>query len=652
MRSQHPSMAGTFVFLFAASLAGCVSQAARRQGIEGTSLLRLGIATRLEMKHERTDRRAEKPQRQRLLTAGLDVDADVSVYDSRLLHATIAGTIAQSHAKARGPQDGTDTASVPRYYVRADAFRNRTVSGHVLAERDDDRTFSRARFIRSSIERQEAGVVARTPEYRGYVTVRQSTTDVRGIDSDGDRSLDGRFLSLGGEVSDGNSRTTVDMDVTDLDEDPISANSTGRDDRTRRIDIANTFRTNADEGWPDFRFMTTAQFWNQRTIDDRQKRERYSEDVQIDLSDDFSSRTNAEYRTFSNGFDTQNKSVLQEFRYSLFDSLVSTVGGFRNRDEFDDGQTDRYGMNATLDYRKDVAFGELRAGFSMARQRQEDDFAASTRAVFGEGIVLRTGRTTFLDQPNVLESTVVVRDATGTITYVENVDYELRSSGIRTEIRRVITGLIPDGTLVRVDYEYESSGDLKFETRTRTARFGVRILDTLNLYTRKTRRRQRELQGDGTNQLEDSDTTIYGAEFDWRDFRITGERELHRADFSPFKERRGSASYDFDIGKSTRVGLFTRHSRTEFDEGDDLRVRSYGGTLTYMPTRDLRIEGQPVWQEERGRGSDLDILDVRVRATYSIGKVDVELLVDHREQSRDTSRESDTRIILSVIREW
>ncbi len=647
MSSQHPWVAGASAIVVAAALTGCVSQAARRQGIQGTSLLRLGLATRLEIQHERTDRRREEPQRQRLLTAGVDVDADLSIYDSRLLEATIAGTIAQSWATARGPQSGSDTASVPRYNVKATVFRNRTVSGHVLAQRDDDRSFSRARFIRTSIEQQEVGVVARTPRYRGYLTVRQSKSELRGIDASGDREIDGRYLSAGGSHAEGGSRTTIDLDLTDRKEEPI-----GRDDQTQRIDFTNVFRTEAAEGDPKLRFVTNAQFWELDTSVDNQKRERLAEDIRIDFTDDFASRTNVEYRSFSNSFDTESRTVRQELRHSLYDSLVSTISGFKSRDDFDDGQTDRYGGELSLDYRKDVPFGQIRAGFVLARERQEDDFASNSRPVFGERLALQTGRTSLLAQPNVSSSTVVVRDPTGFITYVENVDYDLRIRDERTEIRRIATGLIPDGGVVRVDYEYAASGDLEFETRTRTARVGVRILDTINVYARKTRRRQRELRGDGTNQLEDSDTTIYGAELDWDDLRLTGERERHNADFSPFDELRGSAAYDLAVGDAATLGFFTMHSRTEFEDGADLRVRSYGGTLTYQPAYDLRLEAQPIWQEERGRGSDLDVLDMRVRAVYSIGRVDMELLVDHREESREGARFSDTRIIFSVTREW
>ncbi len=638
---------GRWCLLLAALLPGCVSAAARRQGIVGTRLLRWGVASRVEVQHERTDRRAQQAQRQRMVTAGFDVDADISVYDPRLLEATIAATIAQSHAKARGPVDGTDTASVPRYYFRAQAFRDHTISGHVLAERDDDRSFSRARFIRSSIEREEAGVVARSPEWRGYVTVRRSTSDIRGIDSLGDRTIDGKFLSAGGEHSDGRSRTTVDLKLADLDEEP-----SGRDDRTRQIDILNTYRMKTGGTFPEFRFRTGAQFWRQRTPDDTQQREQYFEDVTVDLSDDFTSRTNLEYRKFSNGFDTKNRTFRQEFTHRFYDSLATTVGGFTSRDDFDDGQTDRTGYDASLDYRKDVPLGTLSAGVDMAVERQDDRFDGDVRPVFGESVLLATARSSFLKQPNVVHSTVLVRDGTGVITYVKGVDYDLARRGSFTEIRRIPTGLIPDGAVVRVDYEFESSGDLKFETRTQTTRMGYRVLDTVSLYTRKTRRRQDALRGDPTNQLQDSDRTIYGAEFDWGNLRLTGEKERYASDFSPFKERRGSASYDYDLDDQTRLGVFTTQSRTEFEEGEDLRIRSYGGTLTYMPARGLRVEAQPVWQEERGRSDDLDILDVRVKASYSIGRIDLELLVDHRQVARGNSRESDTRIIFSVVREW
>ena len=61
---------------------------------------------------------------------------------------------------------------------------------------------------------------------------------------------------------------------------------------------------------------------------------------------------------------------------------------------------------------------------------------------------------------------------------------------------------------------------------------------------------------------------------------------------------------------------------------------------------------QPVLQQFRGRDEDHDTLDLRFRVTYAVGLTTFGLLLDHRADEKGESRDTDTRILFTVVRQW
>ena len=78
-------------------------------------------------------------------------------------------------------------------------------------------------------------------------------------------------------------------------------------------------------------------------------------------------------------------------------------------------------------------------------------------SVLDEPQVLTTTNTTALDNPNIDASSIVVMDATGTITYTENVDYFMTFSGDITLLTLTMNSAITPGATVLVSYDWIES---------------------------------------------------------------------------------------------------------------------------------------------------------------------------------------------------
>ena len=80
---------------------------------------------------------------------------------------------------------------------------------------------------------------------------------------------------------------------------------------------------------------------------------------------------------------------------------------------------------------------------------------------------------------------MVVTNTAGTITYILNADYTLIPHGTLTEIRRVPTGAIANGTTVFVSYQYQNELPIKYGTRDLHGRVTLDLFKHLSLYVNR-----------------------------------------------------------------------------------------------------------------------------------------------------------------------
>jgi hypothetical protein len=130
------------------------------------------------------------------------------------------------------------------------------------------------------------------------------------------------------------------------------------------------------------------------------------------------------------------------------------------------------------------AVGRISLGGSLGVRRTDQRADRDVIDVFDETILLEGTTPAALRNDFVVSSSVVVRNATNTQTFIEGFDYRLLVVGSITSIQRLLTGNISDGESVLVDYRYQTSGTAEFDSLNASASMSVNFLRKVNAYAR------------------------------------------------------------------------------------------------------------------------------------------------------------------------
>jgi len=154
-----------------------------------------------------------------------------------------------------------------------------------------------------------------------------------------------------------------------------------------------------------------------------------------------------------NGVSSENKTLNLLVTHRLEDILTTNFGAGAGTRDYAGGSQDRYQTNLGIVYRRPFQWGSLEVGAGY-------DYAVTGRTGGTDRIntderqVLRTGEDTSLRLENIELDSIVVTNLSGTVVYVENIDYSVYSLGSEVLIRRILSGNIADGQEVRVYYVY------------------------------------------------------------------------------------------------------------------------------------------------------------------------------------------------------
>ena len=124
----------------------------------------------------------------------------------------------------------------------------------------------------------------------------------------------------------------------------------------------------------------------------------------------------------------------------------------------------RSGVGLTVNYSESTGFGSYGLNGSVKQERTDQVSINDTVQVFDEPVTLNGTTPVDLSNEFVVASTVVVTNAAGTQIFLEDVDFRLIVVGSVTSIQRLIDGSIFDGQTVLVDYQYQTSGTVEFDS--------------------------------------------------------------------------------------------------------------------------------------------------------------------------------------------
>jgi hypothetical protein len=343
-------------------------------------------------------------------------------------------------------------------------------------------------------------------------------------------------------------------------------------------------------------------------------------------------------------------------RHELYDSLVSTVSGDYRDVSFTSLDATRYGFTLDEAYTKRVGSSsrlDLGGQFRISREDRQTSSSATIQ-ISDEPQTLTTGTLTTLNQPNVIRSTIVVTDSTGTILYREFFDYNVIPRGDLTEIERVVGGSIPNGSLVLIDYAIENPGDGAFTTYQRYYRFRYSLIDQLiSIYGH-----HRSVDNDGGDQftLEDLDETVIGLDSSWRGLTAGIEYEYYDSSLLPTESFRSYQSVTFSPGwrSSLRIA-FDQSWISYLDSDEEIWRFFYNINYGRQFTQRLAVKADLAYYMERGKDDetlDRDSLAAGAEMNYRVGKTSFAANYEYREDDYLNEDRKRQTVYLNVRRRF
>ena len=257
--------------------------------------------------------------------------------------------------------------------------------------------------------------------------------------------------------------------------------------------------------------------------------------------------------------DSYNFQGVAGIRHQLYDSLTSTLDLHGTYTDFSsDGSsatTDRYGVGVSESYSKRLgSWGRLTIGGSaIVDHEDENSIGAGALTTINEAHVLKDTSVTFLNNPQVLTTTITVTGPGGAPTYVNGVDYRVIPHGELTEIQRVPTSVnLADGASILVSYQSESLFTTSFDTLNGSAQIRLDLFNLVGVYGRIN---VVDNNAPAAALAETLTDLVGGADVTWRWLRAGAEYEDFDSSFTQYRAARMFETLSFQLGSASHLGI-------------------------------------------------------------------------------------------------
>ncbi len=300
----------------------------------------------------------------------------------------------------------------------------------------------------------------------------------------------------------------------------------------------------------------------------------------------------------------------------FYDSLDITLRGTGFDRNSDSGEEIITGASLLSVYRKQTPIGNFSTSFFLGRDNErEGSETGQTQIRDEEATLAGMGFSDNLEHANIIAGTIVVNPKPSTgrfIPYVKDIDYEIRTFGSFTQIRRLPGSDIADPEDVLVNYTAEVSRDATFDTDSLIWNNRLQLKNLpLTLYSDYSSRDEKLRSGTDPGNLDNERTSLLGAEVLYKDLTFTLEHETTDQELSPpTVSDRATISYSRLLRRNINLSLGMQAAKLQYQRaeqfgllGDDSFLNTIGAnvaiaaklnprTLVHFNSSYLRTTGQ------------------------------------------------------------
>ncbi len=415
-----------------------------------------------------TDTRGTPPQTtvstDSFYNEGVDLKGQGYIYHPNLIdwNASVRLGLSQQDIQAGDTSTNSD-GTILGYSLGALFLKEKPISFRVYASMDQNnlnRSFARNITLDTQTQGGEMTLKGKVPV--SVLLEHQTIDEVSDVRTDNQDILRGRIAIA--DERDRNWRTALTYEHEEIAETAtyfvVSEPPEDLPDSRDELNVSNLWRfepgLNADQLSGHMRVLHRQGYYPE---------DQYYLDQRLDLhhSPTLSSFYRGSY-TSDTTADQSNQTIEGEagVTQKFYQSLDATLRVLGNDNEYTGGQQQYAGIYTDLNYRKHTPLGLLTSTLTAGYEDHQDSADSGIRQITNESVTLNGIVPVVLRNPNVLGGTVVVTNASHSITYVEGIDYLLQPFGTFTQIVRLAGGTINDGQTVLVSYTVTGSTNAQY----------------------------------------------------------------------------------------------------------------------------------------------------------------------------------------------
>jgi hypothetical protein len=361
--------------------------------------------------------------------------------------------------------------------------------------------------------------------------------------------------------------------------------------------------------------------------------------------------------------DSAFKSRSEVASASLHYSPTPEFNGFIRADADRSEEVDRlsqtsHGMFARANSRSDTKFGQLNLTFGLGYELNNRESQDPRISIIEERVIFVGVGPIFLSREFVILETVVVRNDTGTQTYIEGVDYRLIEIGSQTQIERIISGSILDGETVLVDYEAETGGTFEYSQLNQSASADFKFAKYHNIFLRYLNNKQTLESGFSTLPFNSVEAVEFGIReqlpLRWGGVQLSGEaRYRHQdEDINPYDQTSLQVSIQAPLPHRLNINASVSRNIVEnFLSDEDADMTVFNANLTWQARRNLVIRAEGYYDEDTGGTVLRSNSRLKLGALWRFRKVSLRMDARYEEQEQGDLKSDHYEFWLKIRRE-
>ncbi len=358
------------------------------------------------------------------------------------------------------------------------------------------------------------------------------------------------------------------------------------------------------------------------------KRFQAFEFLNLSLPSNFSLLSNYQYSRIKQpqySIDQQGISVGLEHR--LYKSLRSHLNYEFNQIKhslYRESNT-KYGVE--LEYSKKIPMGQFYATYKYDKLHKDYLSSPSNINVIGESYSLSDNGIVLLHLPDINITSVVVKDTTGTIIYLNNIDYLLIPVGKYVEIRRIPGGSIANNATVLIDYVAIQPGSYNYDANSHILKTGFYLFKNLLSisYRFSTQNYSNQEQTEYVT-LNHYTQNIIGGRLDFKIVNLGAEYESYQSNIIPYKMTRYYFNFLKNFGRKVNCIFNTNFQSYEMLNETDARYQSYfdaSGKIIYNLFQHTKLNVDVTYRKQTGRKIDLELFTTKAEIISKLNKLNL-----------------------------